>query len=133
MPAIGFSTGSALANASGVPPAMKVSVPAAAPAVPPDTGASIDSRPCLAAIACAWRAESTSIVEQSMSSEPARGARRDLRIDGKHMLAGRQHGDDGLGAIDGSGGVGHDGDAVVARQRQVLRDQVEALHRHARP
>ena len=49
---------------------MKVSVPAAAPPVPPETGASSDSRPCLAAMACALRADSTSMVEQSMNSVP---------------------------------------------------------------
>ena len=49
-PAIGLRIGSALAKASALPPAMKVSVPAAAPPVPPETGASIDSRPCLPAI-----------------------------------------------------------------------------------
>ena len=55
---------------------MKVSVPAAAPAVPPDTGASTDSRPLSAAIAWAWRADATSTVEQSMKSvsAPASGA-----------------------------------------------------------
>jgi hypothetical protein len=47
---------------------MKVSVPAIAPPVPPDTGASIDRWPCFWAIACALRAESTSMVEQSKNS-----------------------------------------------------------------
>src|SRR6187401_3025687 len=51
LPAIGCSTGSASAKASCDPPAIKVSVPAAAPAVPPDTGASTDSNPCSDAIA----------------------------------------------------------------------------------
>ena len=49
---------------------MNVSVPAAAPPVPPETGASIDSRPCFAATACALRADSTSMVEESMNSAP---------------------------------------------------------------
>ncbi len=69
-PAIGFRIGSAAAKASSEPPAMKVSVPAAAPPVPPETGASIDSSPCLLAMACALRADSTSMVEESMNSAP---------------------------------------------------------------
>ena len=52
------------------PPTMKVSVPAVAPPTPPDTGASTISRPALAASAATWRALSTSMVEQSISSAP---------------------------------------------------------------
>ena len=49
---------------------MKVSVAPLAPPVPPETGASTDGRPCLAASACACLALSTSIVEQSMINAP---------------------------------------------------------------
>ena len=63
-------SGRAAAKASGVPPAMKVSVPAAAPAVPPDTGASTARRPAAVASAAAARALSTSTVEQSMKAAP---------------------------------------------------------------
>ena len=51
---------------------MKVSVPAAAPPTPPDTGASSETAPLAAASAWALRAESTSMVEQSISSVPGR-------------------------------------------------------------
>ena len=53
-----------------LPPTMKVSVPAAAPPTPPDTGASSISRPLASAAAATSRAVSTSIVEQSISSVP---------------------------------------------------------------
>jgi hypothetical protein len=64
------STGFAAANALSSPPHMKVSVAPLAPPVPPDTGASTESMPCLAASACACLALSTSMVEQSMISAP---------------------------------------------------------------
>ena len=47
---------------------MKVSVPAAAPTVPPDTGASSISNPAARAASSTVRALATSIVEQSISS-----------------------------------------------------------------
>ena len=53
---------------------MKVSVAALAPPTPPDTGASIDGSFRAAACACALRALSTSMVEQSISSAPSRAA-----------------------------------------------------------
>ncbi len=58
-------SGRAVSKASGLPPAMKVRVPAAAPPVPPETGASTASRPAAVASAAAARALSTSTVEQS--------------------------------------------------------------------
>ena len=95
------------------PPAMKVSVPAAAPPVPPETGASIDSRPCLAAMACAFRAEfdvdGRGIDEQRAFLR----LRRDVLIDRQHMLACRQHGDDDSASFTAAGGVGHHDDAIV--------------------
>ena len=63
-------SGRAFSNASGLPPAMKVSVPAAAPPVPPETGASTASSPAASAAAATARALSTSIVEQSMNAAP---------------------------------------------------------------
>ena len=47
---------------------MKVSVPACAPPVPPDTGASSIARPFFSAAAATARALSTSMVEESISS-----------------------------------------------------------------
>ena len=67
---IARSIGSARAKASASPPTMKVRVPASAPIVPPDTGASIICKPLAAASAATARAVSTSIVEQSISSAP---------------------------------------------------------------
>ena len=43
--AIGSRNGRARSNASSVPPTMKVRVPAAAAAIPPETGASTKSKP----------------------------------------------------------------------------------------
>jgi hypothetical protein len=63
--------GSARANASAEPPAMKVSVAALAPLTPPETGASSESWPRSPASAWALRALSTSMVELSMTSAPA--------------------------------------------------------------
>src|SRR4051794_8376426 len=60
--------GSARAKASALPPAMKVSVAAFAPPTPPDTGASSAGQPRSWAMAWAFRALSTSTVEQSMAS-----------------------------------------------------------------
>lgn len=71
---IAFSSGSAFAKAASAPPAMKVSVPALAPPVPPETGASTDRQPCASARAWALRALSTSTVEESISSVPAGSA-----------------------------------------------------------
>ena len=65
------STGLPAAKASAVPPHMKVSVPATAPPVPPETGASSASRPLAPASACTTRALSTSMVEESISSAPS--------------------------------------------------------------
>ena len=46
-----FNTGSDRANAASDPPTIKVSVPATAPAMPPETGASTASMPWLRALA----------------------------------------------------------------------------------
>ena len=62
--------GRALAKAASPPPTMKVSVPAVAPPTPPETGASTISSPAFCASAPTWRALSTSMVEQSISSVP---------------------------------------------------------------
>src|SRR5882672_1892274 len=62
--------GRAAAKAFSLPPTIKVSVAASAPATPPDTGASRASKPALAAAAWTTRAVSTSMVEQTMSSVP---------------------------------------------------------------
>src|SRR5664279_3629179 len=64
------STGFAAANDLSSPPHIKVSVAPLAPPVPPDTGASTEPTPCLAANAWAALALSTSMVEQSMISAP---------------------------------------------------------------
>ena len=45
LPAMGSSTGLARSTASSVPPSMNASVPAVAPLMPPDTGASICASP----------------------------------------------------------------------------------------
>jgi hypothetical protein len=64
------NSGFTRAKAASLPPAMKVSVPAAAPPTPPDTGASSAPRPAAAACAATARALSTSTVEQSHSTAP---------------------------------------------------------------
>ena len=99
---IACSIGSPRANAVSLPPTMKVSVAAVAPPTPPDTGASSISKPATRAASVTVRALSTSIVEQSISS----GARTLHRLDQAalvqphlaHVLTGRQHGDDDVGA-----------------------------------
>ncbi|OIQ69670.1 hypothetical protein GALL_487280 [mine drainage metagenome] len=64
--------GATVAKASSEPPTMKVSVPAVAPPVPPETGASSAPRPAACARSATARAESTSTVEQSHSTAPLR-------------------------------------------------------------
>src|SRR4051812_45563907 len=81
--------GSARANASALPPTMKVSVPAFAPPTPPDTGASSAGQPRSWARACALRALSTSMVEQSMASAPGfMAGRMSLQTDSTCLPAG---------------------------------------------
>ena len=62
--------GRARAKASASPPTMKVSVPAAAPPTPPDTGASTKAKPFSAATFATERAVSTWMVELSMKRAP---------------------------------------------------------------
>ena len=86
---------------------MNVSVPASAPATPPETGASTIASSFTCAAAATARAVSTSMVEASISSAPAAPmpARRPPEIDLAHVFAGRQHGDDDLGAHAGHVGA----------------------------
>jgi hypothetical protein len=58
-------------NAASLPPTMKVSVAACAPATPPETGASSIDSALASAAAATTRAVSTSIVDESTSSVPA--------------------------------------------------------------
>ena len=55
------------------------------------------ARPSPAAIVCALRALSTSMVEESIHSAP--GLAGKARPDAEHMLAGRQHGHDDVGRL----------------------------------
>ena len=64
------STGCRVANSSGVAPTMKVNVPAPAPPVPPETGASAITTPCLAAAAATSRMVCGSMVLQSTAGTP---------------------------------------------------------------
>ena len=107
---------------------MKVSVAPLAPPVPPDTGASTEAMPCLAASAWACTALSTSMVEQSMISAPLAIDGNDLGPHRQHMLARRQHRDDDIGAL-------HRGDRTVGDRRAIGlglvargADQIERHH-----
>lgn len=64
------STGRTCSNAAVLPPTMKVSVPAAAPPVPPETGASTKTLPCAATRAAKALALSGSIVLESTIGTP---------------------------------------------------------------
>ena len=64
------STGCRVANKSALAPTMKVSVPACAPPVPPETGASATATPCLAAAAATSRMVCGSMVLQSTAGTP---------------------------------------------------------------
>src|SRR3954453_12009388 len=68
--AIGSRIGLARSNCSLVPPTIRARVPAAAAAMPPETGASTKSYPFAFMASPTSRAEATSIVEQSISSAP---------------------------------------------------------------
>ncbi|MNT49578.1 hypothetical protein D3C72_1864410 [compost metagenome] len=65
-----LSTGWARSKSAASPPTMKVRVPAAAPPVPPETGASSIGLPCSRAAAATSRALWGSMVELSISSTP---------------------------------------------------------------
>ena len=62
--------GCTAAKAASAPPTIKVSVPATAPPIPPDTGASSVNNPAAHACSATARALSTSTVEQSHSTAP---------------------------------------------------------------
>ena len=64
------STGLARSNAAASPPTMKLSVPAAAPAVPPETGASMKTMSSVCAAPATLREDAGAIVEQSITSVP---------------------------------------------------------------
>ncbi len=66
------STGCSRSNSAASAPTMKVSVPACAPPVPPDTGASENGLPWRAASAASSRTVAGSIVLESISGTPAR-------------------------------------------------------------
>ena len=65
------SSGLAASKCLASPPTMKVRVPASAPPVPPETGASSIASPLASASNATSRAVSGSMVEQSMRSVPA--------------------------------------------------------------
>ncbi len=69
--AIGSRNGFARSNCSLVPPTIRARVPAAAAAIPPETGASTKSKPLAFIASPTSRALATSIVEQSIRSAPA--------------------------------------------------------------
>ena len=109
---------------------MKVSVPACAPPVPPETGASSISWPAAAAAALTSRAVATSMVEQSMSRLPgACGGDQPLgaKIGVADMLARGQHGDDGFHVLGGFACRGGDGHASASELRHGRLRQVENL------
>ena len=99
---IACSTGSPRANAASLPPTMKVSVAAAAPPTPPDTGASSISNPGDAG-RLGHRARAFDI-DRGAVDQQRRGALH--RLDQAalvqphlaHVLAGGQHGDHHVGA-----------------------------------
>ena len=66
-------------------------------------------------------------VEDDVLDEPEQ-LRRDVLVDGKHVLSSGQHGDDHLGACDCRRCIGHDRDSIVLRALQIVRHQIEALH-----
>ncbi len=69
--AMGASVSRTASKSSAAQPTMKARVPASAPTVPPETGASAMRKPAAAASAATARADSTSMVEQSIRRAPA--------------------------------------------------------------
>ena len=69
---INWSSGRAVSRSPSEPPTMKVSVPASAPPVPPETGASSMPMPFARAAAATSRAVPGSMVLQSTSSASGR-------------------------------------------------------------
>ncbi|MNG08979.1 hypothetical protein D3C85_672490 [compost metagenome] len=66
--------GLAASKSACSPPTIKVRVPAAAPATPPETGASMKRMPRTLAASPTRRAEATSMVELSITRAPAGSA-----------------------------------------------------------
>ncbi len=115
---------------------MKVSVPACAPPTPPETGASTISRPLASAAAATSRAVSTSMVEESISSEPGSACATNAvgaEIDFAHLAPRRQHGDDDVGL--GRRGPDAAGRLPAGRDQPLdrLAADIERRSPHARP
>ena len=70
-PAIGSTSGTARCTASASPPSMKVRLPAAAPAMPPEMGESTNANPRAADVSWQNLDVATSTVDVSSSSAPA--------------------------------------------------------------
>ena len=74
------STGRARSRSASAPPTMKVSVPAMAPPVPPDTGASITATPRFAPASATLREVAAAMVLLSITSVPARDLLQQARL-----------------------------------------------------
>ena len=110
---------------------MKVSVPAVAPPTPPLTGASSVSM--AAATPRLMRALGAVDVDRRAVDDQRALAcgRQEVRPARENMLAGRQHGDDHVGAADGAPGGGRDGRAGCGGGGLRRLDEIEAGNRMA--
>ena len=115
---------------------MKVSVPACAPATPPDTGASSMAKPLLLR-GLRHRARGLDVdgraIDQQRAARRARQHAVRAEIDRAHLLARRQHGDDDLGVL---ARLGDRGRRHAARRGERLDRglvHVEARAPRARP
>ena len=133
VPAHGLQRGARELERLAGPPTMKVSVPAAAPAVPPETGASIMRMPRSSAACATFCAEAGAMVLQSITS-----AGRQLRehagiaqVERLDMPARGQHRDHGAGATTASATEAATSTPLLARDLAGLCAEVEGLDRVA--
>ena len=123
-------SGSARAKPVSPPPTMKVSVPASAPAVPPETGRVHHLLPRLGR-GGADGARTLDIDGRAIDQQRALGGAGDhparLHVDRADMLARRQHGDDGLDTLGGVAGTGDRGGADGLERIDIGGGDIEDL------
>ena len=131
--AIGSRNGFARSNCSSVPPTIRASVPAAAAAIPPETGASTKVE-ALGVHRLSDFARAGDVDRRAVDQESA-GLRIRCNVVLEHrsdVLGGGEHGDDDIGVLHCFGGRSGGRAAAVDSFFDSFRDQVERADLMAR-